>query len=320
MSEKIFLFFLILLSAKFGKSQNTIVLDASKDTYINTVIADQYQGQTQSFIAAAWTYNGSFGQGRSLMGFDLCPLPNNFVLVSATLTLHHDYSANHAGHTTSGLNSGTFYKTTSYWDESTTWSTQPTFDLGVSSNLPASNSSNQDYVIDVTGIVNSSISTSNEVGFYFQLDDEQSYRSLVFASRDHPDSGIRPKLELVYFADTTWCDGPSNPTNPVDSTDFPDSVDICVNDLIVPNVFTPNADLINDGFGIHANCSYSSFHVDITNRWGTLVYSSDDIHFLWKGENETSKNIVSEGTYFYRMVFSQGKQTREKSGFIELIR
>lgn len=251
------------------------------------------------------------------MGFDLCTLPPNFVLISATLRLYHDYSANHGGHTTNGFNSAKLYKTTSYWDESTTWSTQPTYDLGVSSNLPASATSSQDYVVDVTAIVNSSINSSNEVGFYFRLDDEQSYRSLVFASRDHPDPNIRPKLELVYYADSIWCD---TTTTPVDSTTTQDSINICVSELTVPNVFTPNADLINDGFGIHANCSYSSFHVDITNRWGTLVYSSDDIHFLWKGENETSKDIVSEGTYFYRMVFSQGQQVSEKSGFIELIR
>lgn len=302
---------LLILCTLVANSQNTLVLEASKDTYINTVIADQYQGQSQSLIAAGWSYNGSYGQGRSLIGFELCALPNSFVLVSATLHLYHDYSASHTGHTTGGLNSAKLYKTTSYWDESTTWSNQPSFDLFTFSELPSSITSTQNYSIDVTGIVDSCIASSTEVGFYLKLDEEQTYRSLVFASKDHPDINVRPKLELVYYTDTTWCENPSDSINYLES---------CVNDLTIPNVFSPNGDASNDYYEIDSECQYSSFHIDILNRWGNLVFESDDSGFKWNGKNKNGSKALSEGTYFYQIIISDDQNEVYKSGFITLIR
>lgn len=302
---------LLILCALGVKSQNTLILEASKDTYINTVIADQYQGQSQSLVAAGWSYNGSYGQGRSLIGFELCDLPNNFILDSATLHLYHDYSASHAGHTTGGLNSAKLYKTTSYWDESTTWSNQPAFDLFTFAELPSSITSTQNYSIDVTGIVDSCITSSTEVGFYLKLDEEQAYRSLVFASKDHPEIDVRPKLELIYYTDTSWCE------NSLDSINY---LENCIKGLTIPNVFTPNEDASNDYFEINSKCQSSSFHIDIINRWGNLVFESDEYDFKWNGKNKKGSAALSEGTYFYRIIISDEQSEVYKSGFITLLR
>jgi gliding motility-associated-like protein len=53
-----------------------------------------------------------------------------------------------------------------------------------------------------------------------------------------------------------------------------------------PNVFTPNADQNNDDFGPYIACDlkvqqYSMF---IYNRYGTLVYESDDLTKRWDGK------------------------------------
>ncbi|WP_294671278.1 gliding motility-associated C-terminal domain-containing protein [uncultured Fluviicola sp.] len=308
---------LIILSSLDARSQNTLILEASKDTYINTVIADQYQGQVQSLVAAGWTYGGVYGQGRSLLGFELCPLPDNFVLVSATLYLYHDYSASHAGHTTNGLNSAKLYQITSYWDESTTWSSQPSYDAASFSNIPGSTSSTQNYVIDVTGVVSNEISSSNEVDFYFALDEEITYRSLVFASKDHPDASVRPKLELVYYTDTTWCD---NPPSIPDTTDSTIHVTDCMDNFTIPNIFTPNGDLVNDYLELNSECQPSSFHIDILNRWGNLVFESDDYGFTWNGKNKNTDADLSEGVYFYRIIVFDEQSEIVKNGFITLLR
>ena len=294
-----------------AKSQSTFTLEASKDTYINTIIADQYQGQVQSLIAAGWTYGGSFGQGRSLLGFELCDLPDSFVLVSATLHLFQDFSASHDGHTTNGLNSARLYQITSAWDESTTWSSQPTYDQNSFSIIPSSNSSSQDYSIDVTGIVTNAISNSNEVGFYLKLDNEISYRSLVFASKDHPNNGVRPKLEIQFYTDTNWCST---------STSSPNNVENCVENLTVPNVFTPNGDSINDDFNIGFECAVSSFHIEIFNRWGNVIFESNKADFVWDGTSENDGEKLNEGTYFYRIIFLNGQDEVKKSGLITLLR
>jgi gliding motility-associated-like protein len=63
-------------------------------------------------------------------------------------------------------------------------------------------------------------------------------------------------------------------------------------DLDVPNVFTPNADGYNDFFTIDAN-GISKFSIVIYNRWGSVVFKSEDINNSWDGNN------VTDGTYFY---------------------
>ncbi|MFZ5555040.1 MAG: gliding motility-associated C-terminal domain-containing protein [Bacteroidota bacterium] len=66
----------------------------------------------------------------------------------------------------------------------------------------------------------------------------------------------------------------------------------------IPNVFSPNGDGINDEFrisGISDVCS-DELHVEIYNRWGQLLFISDDPEFRWEGSFEGKK--VPDGVYF----------------------
>lgn len=64
----------------------------------------------------------------------------------------------------------------------------------------------------------------------------------------------------------------------------------------VPNVITPNGDLVNDDLVID-NVNLAEFHVVITNRWGNIVFETTDPTVSWNGKNKN--NEVSEGVYFY---------------------
>jgi gliding motility-associated-like protein/uncharacterized repeat protein (TIGR01451 family) len=66
-----------------------------------------------------------------------------------------------------------------------------------------------------------------------------------------------------------------------------------VNPLIVPNVFTPNGDGINDTFFIPGLDTYSENEITIINRWGNDVYEKKNYKNDWTG------NGLVEGTYFY---------------------
>ncbi|MFN3343680.1 MAG: gliding motility-associated C-terminal domain-containing protein [Flavobacteriales bacterium] len=68
---------------------------------------------------------------------------------------------------------------------------------------------------------------------------------------------------------------------------------------IVPNVFTPNGDGLNDVFRLEGtpNPCWDSIHVEIYNRWGQLIYVSDEVEFKWDGKTKAGKE-VPEGTYF----------------------
>jgi gliding motility-associated-like protein len=62
----------------------------------------------------------------------------------------------------------------------------------------------------------------------------------------------------------------------------------------VPNAFTPNGDGVNDGFrGI--GIGVGKYHIEIYNRWGKEVFSSDDIFEAWDGKD------AIEDTYVYKV-------------------
>jgi len=83
----------------------------------------------------------------------------------------------------------------------------------------------------------------------------------------------------------------------------------------IPNVISPNADLINDYFTFTVTGA-ESFSIEILNRWGNLMYSSTDPDtFGW------SDTQVPDGVYFYKMTATgyQGEQ-RKAHGFFHIVR
>ena len=68
-------------------------------------------------------------------------------------------------------------------------------------------------------------------------------------------------------------------------------------DLIIPNVFTPNYDGLNDGFNLKGNC-IEAVDKKIYNRWGQLIFQSNQVEEVWNGRTTTGIN-APEGTYFY---------------------
>ncbi len=71
------------------------------------------------------------------------------------------------------------------------------------------------------------------------------------------------------------------------------TVDPCL--ITIPNVFTPNNDGINDRFEVKGVEDYPGSRMYIYNRWGNLVYSSENylpVKF-WDGSNHP------DGVYFY---------------------
>jgi gliding motility-associated-like protein len=90
-------------------------------------------------------------------------------------------------------------------------------------------------------------------------------------------------------------------------------------DSIIPNVFTPNGDGKNDFFHIKAvpNDCFDTFRMKIFNRWGTLVYETDDFLFQWDGKNK-SGNDLPAGVYYYILDATFLQSTFNKKGVIHL--
>jgi gliding motility-associated-like protein len=90
-------------------------------------------------------------------------------------------------------------------------------------------------------------------------------------------------------------------------------------EVIIPNVFTPNGDGINDSFFVKTkNLEHLEFV--ILNRWGNLVFQGKD-NESWDGQNRSGKEL-SEGVYFVKVNYIDPKdqKTKVKTGYVHLIR
>jgi len=88
--------------------------------------------------------------------------------------------------------------------------------------------------------------------------------------------------------------------------------------LRLPNSFTPNGDGTNDVF--HAvGENITTFKMQIFNRWGELIFESNDIENGWDG---THKGVMSKvDTYVWTVTYSHlTKSTTLLRGHVNLIR
>lgn len=70
----------------------------------------------------------------------------------------------------------------------------------------------------------------------------------------------------------------------------------------VPNAFSPNNDGFNDHFNLVYECSVQKIEVVIYNRWGQVIYSSNDIEMKWDGTFKGQS--VPSGNYPYSIAFT----------------
>jgi gliding motility-associated-like protein len=102
-----------------------------------------------------------------------------------------------------------------------------------------------------------------------------------------------------------------------------DSTTLCLDvltgiSIVIPNVFSPNGDGLNDVFSVKAT-GYTNFSCDIFDRWGLKLYSWTGVSGYWDGSEKTSKAV--DGTYFYVIQTTDVKGEDHKyNGFIQLIK
>ena len=155
--------------------------------------------------AAAWTCNaGGYPtcNFRSLFRYELSSLPTNTRITSARLYLYAKTNNinGYAGNPTYGSNNtGLLQQVTAPWTVSGTgWSNQPVTTIDRQKQLPRSNSTAQNYVVDVTDFVQTWVKHPEQNnGMLLRLQSEQYYNSLVFNSGQAPDS-LKPRLEICY--------------------------------------------------------------------------------------------------------------------------
>jgi gliding motility-associated-like protein len=80
--------------------------------------------------------------------------------------------------------------------------------------------------------------------------------------------------------------------------------------LYVPSAFTPNNDGFNDSWGISGYTEGAEFEVQIFDRWGHLLFESDQITFNWDGTYQDG-NEAPIGSYVYFIVYETSENSEE---------
>jgi gliding motility-associated-like protein len=112
---------------------------------------------------------------------------------------------------------------------------------------------------------------------------------------------------LIYTSVTGGC---------ADTIDF--SLPVFRAEFRIPDLITPNSDGTNDLFRVFYNGVVTEFNLLIFNRWGQLVYETNDPEAGWDGSKDGEAQPMD--VYIYRIQFSQNGVREERDGQFSLVR
>lgn len=105
-----------------------------------------------------------------------------------------------------------------------------------------------------------------------------------------------------------------------DSLSISVSVEDCNFSVYVPNAFTPNGDGHNEAFGPHINGEVADYQFLIFNRWGELIFETNEVNTGWDG---TIAGRAAESEVYVWKLNMKSANTGEfvhKVGHVVLIR
>jgi len=90
----------------------------------------------------------------------------------------------------------------------------------------------------------------------------------------------------------------------------------------VPNAFTPNGDGSNELFyGVGYVDGMKNFEMSIWDRWGSLLFKSNDPNEAWNSRINNTGSIVQNGVYVYKISFSTPRDKLVNlKGFVTVVR
>lgn len=165
--------------------------------------------------AGAWTYNNEgwgTGTNRTFIKFaGVSTIPASATIKSAKLSFYGVTTSSAAPqgnsyypgspYNSSGDNKGWLKRVTGDWTETgVTWNNKPATTDVNQAEVPASTSQwGFDATnIDVTNMIKDMVSNGQNYGFSLQMQVEQHYRTINFASSESADATKRPKLVIEY--------------------------------------------------------------------------------------------------------------------------
>jgi gliding motility-associated-like protein len=150
---------------------------------------------------------------------------------------------------------------------------------------------------------NISIKTDNN--FTWKLGNSQE--SNQYSVEKSYTSELDTILQIILFAE--------NSNNCRDSIYKNIKIRKTVNEIVhVPTAFTPDDDALNDGLKPVLNFTPLEYTFSIFNRWGELIFSTDNTDTYWDGTFKGNK--VADGLYTYKLIYN----TRILTGTVHLFK
>lgn len=179
-----------------------------------------------------------------------------------------------------------------------------------------------------------------------------SVNTLIWNNPNHTcpktDDVVKYYIYYTAFKDSalTKIDSLLNPNDTVYTTDFATSIagcyvivavdsvgnqsalnnEVCTDncpEYELPNIFTPNADNINDQYIPVKNRYIKDVEFTLYNRWGEIVFETTDPALKWDGRSKQMKQPVSDGTYYYICKVNElhyyGVKSRTLKGFVQIL-
>jgi hypothetical protein len=88
----------------------------------------------------------------------------------------------------------------------------------------------------------------------------------------------------------------------------------------IPNIFSPSTQTPNNAFGMFFQCPPDFYHLQVFNRFGTLIFESFDPSETWDGS--ALSNLALPGVYIYLLRYKPFQETSIKqiTGDVTLVR
>lgn len=160
--------------------------------------------------------------------------------------------------------------------------------------------------------INFTNNSQNATSYSWSFGDNSALDNATNASHTYPNTTAGTYTVTLTATNTLGCSATKTATIQIDSLVIVYSV---------PNIFTPNADGANEEFMFITNQNLKTVKTIILNRWGNVVFTSEDVNFKWNGKDHNSGQKCSDGTYFYKIEI-EGLNNKKyvESGFVTLSR
>jgi gliding motility-associated-like protein len=92
----------------------------------------------------------------------------------------------------------------------------------------------------------------------------------------------------------------------------------CLDELDIPESIGICGDGVNTTWGVHFPCAPEKFRIAIYNRWGNLIFESEDYRFGWLPVDD-KKNPLAPGVYLFNLEYTHEGQEKLVTGNVTVV-